>query len=297
MTVPTIQQTSLLQYAWHMQKNGKAETTATNAYNYLTQISRTCNIDDPEAVKDKIAKLTWKNSTKHHFAAIYTEYLKYTGKTWARPTYTIEEPLPFIPNEEELDSLIAAGQPKTATLLQLLKETAARIGEIAKLKWQHVDTTRQTVNITGIKGSKSRILPLSPKLCAMLNSHLKINENVFQTDKLGLRKTLEKLRATTAKKLNNPRLLQIHFHTFRHWKATMEYHRTKDIIHVKTMLGHRSIENTMIYINLEQALFLTTNSEWTSKIAHNADEAAKLIEVGFEYVQTIETLHLYRKRK
>lgn len=27
-------------------------------------------------------------------------------------------------------------------------------------------------------------------------------------------------------KLENPRLLQIHFHTLRHWKATKKYHRT-----------------------------------------------------------------------
>ena len=306
MDKPTIPQISLLStdklnsilaHTWQMQKDGKANTTAQNAYNYLTQIAKVCDINNPEAIKDKLAKLKWRNSTKHHFAAIYTEYLKYIGKTWTRPTYTIEEPLPFIPNEQEIDQLIAAGQPKTATLLQLLKETAARIGEVTNLEWKHIDTERHTVNITGLKGSHSRILPISSKLCTMLNSHPKVNEKVFQTTKIGLRKTIEKLRRTTAKKLSNPRLLNIHFHTFRHWKATMEYHRTKDIMHVKTMLGHKSIENTVIYINLENALFLSNETEWFSKVAHNADEALKLLESGFEYVQTIETLHLCRKRK
>jgi hypothetical protein len=77
----------------------------------------------------------------------------------------------------------------------------------------------------------------------------------------------------------------------------MEYHKTKDIIHVKTVLGHKHIESTMIYINLEAALFLTDSDEWTSKAAKNATEAMQLIDAGFQYVQTIDGLNLYRKRK
>ena len=55
-------------------------------------------------------------------------------------------------------------------------------------------------------------------------------------------------------------MLKITFHTARHWKGTMEYHKTKDIIHVKTVLGHKDIHNTMMYINLEQALFQAEDS-------------------------------------
>jgi integrase len=68
-----------------------------------------------------------------------------------------------------------------------------------------------------------------------------------------------------ARNLNNPRLLQIHFHTFRHWKATMEYHKTKDILHVKEFLRHRDIKNTMIYVHMEKALFQKTTTSFTSR--------------------------------
>jgi integrase len=54
-------------------------------------------------------------------------------------------------------------------------------------------------------------------------------------------------RKRTATKLANPRINQITFHTFRHWKATMEYHKTKDILHVIRILGHKNIKNTLIY--------------------------------------------------
>jgi integrase len=97
--------------------------------------------------------------------------------------------------------------------------------------------------------------------------------------------------------MNNPRLLRIIFHSFRYWKATMEYHKTRDIIHVQQILGHRDIKSAMIYINLEQALFNTTNDEFHVKTAKTVEELCKLAEVGFEYFDTTEGVHVYRKRK
>ncbi len=100
-----------------------------------------------------------------------------------------------------------------------------------------------------------------------------------------------------AKKLNNPRPLKISLHTFRHWKATMECHKTRDIIHVKEVLGHKSIESTMVYINIEKALFQTPNDEFYCKTASTVEEASKLIEAGFECVTTFNGIMLFRKRK
>jgi site-specific recombinase XerC len=51
-------------------------------------------------------------------------------------------------------------------------------------------------------------------------------------------------------KLGNDRMSKIHFHTPRHWKATMEYHKTRDILHVMNLLGHRNIESTLVYTQL-----------------------------------------------
>jgi integrase len=50
-----------------------------------------------------------------------------------------------------------------------------------------------------------------------------------------------------AKKLGNPRLERIKFHTLRHWRGTIEYHRPRDILHVKELLGHKKIESTLLY--------------------------------------------------
>lgn len=66
---------------------------------------------------------------------------------------------------------------------------------------------------------------------------------------------LAQQRKKIAKKLANPRIGKIHFHLIRHWYGTTEYHKTQNIVHVSRKLGHKSILNTMIYINLEQAIY------------------------------------------
>lgn len=132
----------------------------------------------------------------------------------------------------------------------------------------------------------------------MINRLPKNRETVFQPQAKYLRTYFDEQRKNAAEKLQQPRLKEITFHTLRHWKATMEYHTTKDIMHVKYILGHKSINCTIIYINIEQAIFLNETDEWITKVSHNTDEEIKLIEANFQLVRAInETTAIYKKRK
>ena len=84
----------------------------------------------------------------------------------------------------------------------------------------------------------------------------------------------------------------------RHWKATTEYHRTKDITHGQTMLRHKGLNNTLLYINLEHALFGEGNSqEFHVKVASNVEEACESVKAGFEHVCGLDGKQVLRKRK
>ena len=167
------------------------------------------------------------------------------------------------------------------------------------LKWIDINLQQKTVNVTPEKGCNPRILPITDKLIAMLNRLPKRkDEHLFSQYTGSIRYTFEKQRTKTAQKLNNPRIQKITFHTLRHWKATMEYHITKDVKHVQYILGHKHSNTTDIYINLEQALFLTENNEWITKVSHNTEEELQLIEANFTLVRAInETTAIYKKRK
>lgn len=109
-----------------------------------------------------------------------------------------------------------------------------------------------------------------------------------------VRRSFLKYRKRLSQKLKNPRLLRITFHTFRHWKATTEYNKTKDILHVQQLLGHRDIKTTLLYTQLVNF----KSDEYHSATAKTTIEAQKLLEAGFEYVCTTpEEIMLFRKRK
>ena len=78
----------------------------------------------------------------------------------------------------------------------------------------------------------------------------------------------------------------------------MEYDKTKDIIRVQQVLGHKCVTSTMLYINLETVTFRTQDDQFHVKVAHTLDEACKLLEVGFEYVCDMENVNvkIFRKR-
>jgi len=73
----------------------------------------------------------------------------------------------------------------------------------------------------------------------------------------------------------------------------MLYHKTRDILYVKQQMGHKRIDTTLIYTQLLNL----NDDEWAVKTATNIKEATELLEAGFEYIQEIDGIRLYRKRK
>lgn len=111
------------------------------------------------------------------------------------------------------------------------------------------------------------------------------------------RTSFERSRKRLSKKLDNPRLLQIHFHTLRHWKATMLYNQTKDLLYVKEFLGHRNINSTLKHVQLEQVLFDGDVDSFTCRVAKTPGEIKQFIEAGFDCVTKNDGLVYFRKRK
>jgi integrase len=292
----------LVEYAWWMNKQGYAKETIRGYLSCLrTLIDRGANLYDPESVKDVMARQKWSANRRRNVVNAYTLFLKKHGLSWEKPRIKVTRKIPFIPTEAELDALIAGSGKKTATFLQLLKETAMRAGEAKRLLWTDIDFERQIITLNAPeKGSLPRIWKVSRKLIAMLNALPRKSLRVFGDGPVNsLKSTFLKTRKRLAAKLQNPRLLRISFHTFRHWKATMEYHRTKDILHVMSFLGHKKIDNTLIYVQIDQKLFKDADDGFIVRVAHNVGEAVALIEAGFEYVtgEYCDGGKIFRKRK
>lgn len=286
----------ILEFKWWLKKQGYSEQTIILYGQTISQlVSCGANILEPEAVKEAIAQQEWSEARRYSCINAYTCFLKMMGQKWEPPICHVTHKLPFIPTEAEIDALISGCGKKTSTFLQLLKETAMRIGEAERLEWINVDTANRTITLNAPeKNSNPRIFKVSTKLIERLNTLPKTSQRILNRCS---KPTFYNSRKLIARKLQNPRLLEITFHTLRHWKATILYHQTKDIIYAKNFLGHKAINNTLLYIQLAEAIYKETNDEFTVKVAKQPDEVKALLEVGFEYVCTNEGLMFFRKRK
>ena len=272
----------------------------------INQLGSNVDLFDTEKVVSFLNQSKWRNGTKNIVVQAYHDYQKMYGLLpVAIKKYHVIQQLPFIPLEQEIDALIAGCTLKLSSFLFLLKETGMRPIEAWSLKWTDIDTVQKTVNIRTAKHGVPRILPVSEKIINLIfglrNNSMYIfavGEDVTRFPKELSHFTRNYLdrRREISNKLNNPRLKQISLYTFRHWKATIEYIKTRDIFHCKWLLGHSRLENTMKYIHCANAIINDVGS-FTCKIAHNLEEATSLIEQSFEYVTDMNGYKLFRKRK
>jgi integrase len=210
---------------------------------------------------------------------------------------TVPQKLPFIPTEREIDDLIAASSKYIGAFLQLCKETGATSGEVARIKWTDIDFEHKTARVTPEKRSNPRICRLSDKAVQMINQIPRRHPMLLlghYKNMNTLRRSFQKQRKEIAAKMGNQHLMQIHFHTLRHWKGTMEYYLTKDILHVMQVLGHKRIQNTLKYTQLVSCEAVDA---YICKVAETKEEISGLIEAGFEYICENNGLKFFRKRK
>jgi integrase len=270
------------------------EVTAKTYVKRLRILSKLGDLDDTNRIKTLICTYSCTESFKELLANAYDCYVKYYGLSWIKPRFRREEKPIFVPLENELDQLISKATFKMSVFRELLKETGADSGEAWKLHWIDVDVQRKTVAITPTKNHKARTLPISGHLMSRILKLPHKNDRVFACKSLDdFRRRYDDMKSVLSSKLQKSRLKMIAFRSFRHWKATHEYNRTKDILHVKWLLGHKRIENTLVYTHLVNF----EKDEYICKTAHNIKEATALIENGFEYVTEIDGVKLFRKPK
>ena len=258
-------------------------------------IKRGANLMDPENVKETIAKTTWKDSVKMLAIFAYdimaTKILKIT---WMPPKYKQKETLPFVPDEQELDQLIAGCRShRMATFLQTLKETFADPGEILGLQWKDLSGNILSIN-NPVKGHSAGQVQISNRLAAMLNNLPKTSTRIFPTTYASIYTTFWKMKKRVAHQLQNPRLRQIELRSFRHWGGSMIAHYTNgNVLTVQKMLRHKCILSSMKYIHMIHL----KDDEFEVTSATDVEEAKKVLEAGFEYVTQKDGIMLFKKPK
>ena len=281
-----------------MKNNNKSDYTIKSASKTLKRISKHANLHVPEQVKAYIANKNVTDGTKSWECTIYNMFCRHHKIDWEMPKYKRESKHIKIPTKEKLEMLIASSRKTSATKLKISMETGIRPIELCNLKVKDIDFERRLIMPTTAKGGNPRTLKISQSLTEQIQAHI-IRKNLSPNDKLfkvsadAYSRNFIRNRNALAKKLKDPTIRSIRLYDFRHYFATMLYHKTRDILYVKQQMGHKRIETTLIYTQLLDL----NDDEWTCKVAKNVEQDAQLIENGFEYVTERDGLKIYRKRK
>jgi hypothetical protein len=277
-----------------LQKEGYSESRYPN--NLKTLVYLGADLMNPESVKVKLGAHPIKDGAKLQYVYAYDAFVKMMKMSWERPHYKQEETIPFIPDEGELDQLIAAARSRRmAAYLQCLKETFADPGEVLRIEWIDVSGNIVTINHP-VKGHRPGSFEVSGKLIAMLNSLPRKSERIFPTTYNVLFSCYNKLRKRVAELTKNERLLAIELRTFRHWGGTMIAQMTNgNVLVVMKLLRHKRVENSMKYINLFMLSFKNTEFEVAS--ATTVDEAKQALAAGFTYICAKSGIMLFTRPK
>jgi integrase len=129
---------------------------------------------------------------------------------------------------------------RDSLLVELLLATGARVSELLPTTLADLDIAQQTIHIHGLKGSLDRVLPLRPALFNRLLLQAKLTAG--KPFPIGYDRAVDiwQMYRPVKKKL----------HCLRHTFAIELYKKTRDIKLVQRALGHKSINNTMVYMDL-----------------------------------------------
>ena len=132
---------------------------------------------------------------------------------------------------------------RDSLLLQLILYTGARGCEVLALRPEDFafEGMLCKVNIKGAKGSNDRTVPLPRKFSIELREYLVSHSGSkpFDITSRQLRYIWDQYRPTSTKGI----------HCLRHTAAILLYLNCRDILIVRSFLGHKSVTNTQVYLD------------------------------------------------
>lgn len=152
-------------------------------------------------------------------------------------------------SDEECRDLIASSAEHLRPIIITALNTGMRLGEILGLKWKDINFNQGIITVEKTKNDESRKIQVNDLLIETLRDLRKISnsEYVF-CDKEGRPYTTVKTAFKTA--LEKAGIKDCVFHTLRHTFASNLVMRGVDIVTVKELLGHKTIDMTMRYSHL-----------------------------------------------
>lgn len=165
------------------------------------------------------------------------------------PVYVMEEDMNRIINMDFEDSFNGI---RDKLIIELLYATGMRKSELLNLEEKDFDLTKGELRVFG-KRRKERIIPIHNKLIDIIRQYTLKKNTLFLGDKIFFINedkspiSISQLDTIVKKYLSMAQVERKSAHVLRHTFATHLLNEGADILEVKELLGHQSLEATQIY--------------------------------------------------
>jgi integrase/recombinase XerD len=209
----------------------------------------------------KEKKLAWStcNVIVSSIRFFYKVILKKDQENFYLPYAKKPHHLPDILTRDEVKALFnATKNPRHSAIFMTAYSAGLRVGEIAHLTINDIDSQSGVICVRQGKGKKDRYVPLSPRLLMELRRYWKAYKPTHwlfpgrDAIKPMTRHAITDAFSHAKRKAHITKKVSIH--SLRHAFATHLLEAGTDIVNIKQLLGHSSIGTTLHYARLSKQM-------------------------------------------
>lgn len=171
------------------------------------------------------------------------------------PTIKSDRKLPVVLSRQELKALFyGPARLKQRVLFALIYSAGLRVGEVCNLKISDIDSDRMQIRVVKSKGNHDRYVVLSHYILQGLRKYIRSSKpkvylfnGKVKGEALGKSAVQQSFRLAV-KKAGITKDVSVH--SLRHTYATHLLEEGVDIVTIKELLGHATIETTMMYLHV-----------------------------------------------
>lgn len=276
----TVRDATALYYAEVGQHHANSGTTLVNLGWVETQLGRNrllsviTDADIAKAIAKRRGEGLAPASVNRTVTEVIRKVMTRARKTWGVEvrqidwrSHMLKEPEERVRemSDSEEAALFAALRPDYAPIVRFALLSGCRMQECLDLTWRNIDLNHRQMRIKG-KGSKTRTVPVSDGLHALLTAERTASDRVPQADDAvftyvvrradhaprGSRLPIERegLKVTFRRAVTKAKLVDLHFHDLRHTCATRLLRATGNLRLVKDLLGHEDMKTTLKYAHV-----------------------------------------------
>lgn len=223
-----------------------SQVTDKDLQNYLTWLKDSRNLSD-RTINSAISQI--------RFFTLYV--LRKQWNPYAVPMRKFDTFLPFVPSQSEVQTFISSiPDIRIKTMVALMYSSGLRISEVCNLRYEDISRTNMRIHITHGKNRSDRYALLSTKSLELLTEYWfasgkptgylfpKIHNPEKPIDTFYLSRHIHEHEV----RLGWPKRLTCH--SFRHAFGTHLYQNGTDLLTIKTLMGHKSLNSTLMYVHL-----------------------------------------------